>query len=320
MLVNNFDMPLISVVLPVFNGEKTIYETIQSVLNQTFVNWELIIINDGSQDSTLEIIKKFEFADPRLRIFSYLNAGLAASRNRGIALSLGEYISFIDADDIWTSDKLKSQLTALQEHPKAFVAYSWTNYIDADGNFVKFGGHTTDTGDVYQKLLLWNFVENGSNPLVRKEVFTIVDGFDESLIASEDWDMWLRLASRYEFVVVPEVQILYRLSMNSMSANLKRQESTCLTVINKAFADPRAASLGHLKNCTLSNIYKYLTFKSLETPPDKVQRWISTVFLWNCVRYNPTVIKQRKLILIAIFKIIFPFFYCYLKSKIKSVN
>ncbi|OUL19907.1 glycosyltransferase [Nostoc sp. 106C] len=310
-------MPLISIVLPVYNGEKTIAETINSVLNQTFVNWELIIINDGSQDSTLDIIKEIEFTDSRLRIFSYPNAGLAASRNRGIALSLGEYISFIDADDLWTSDKLKSQLIALQEYPNASIAYSWTDYIDADGKFVKSGGHTTDTGDVYQKLLLWNFIENGSNPLIRKEVFTIVGSFDESLTAAEDWDMWLRLAAQYEFVVVPKVQILYRLSTNSMSANLKRQEITCLVVINKAFATPRAESLGYLKKYTLSNIYKYLTFKSLETPPDKVHRWISTVFLWKCVRYNPAVIKQKKIILIAIFKIVFPFLYYHLKRNLK---
>lgn len=313
MLINNLEQPLISVVLPVFNGEKTIFETVQSILNQTFDNWELIIINDGSQDSTLDIIQKFESAEPRLRIFSYPNAGLAASRNRGIALSLGEYISFIDADDLWTSNKLKSQLTALQDNPKAFVAYSWTDYIDADGKFVKSGRHTTDTGDVYQKLLLCNFLENGSNPLVRKEVFAIVGGFDESLSAAEDWDMWLRLAARYEFVVVPEVQILYRLSMNSMSANLKRQERTCLTVINKAFSTPRAESLGHLKKYTISNIYIYLTFKSLEVNPDKVDRWISTVFLWKTLQYNPGFFKQKKIIFIAIFRILFPFLYFYLK-------
>jgi len=318
MLITKFDNPLISVVLPVFNGEKTISETIQSVLEQTFVNWELIIINDGSQDSTLDIIKRFEFADPRLRIFSYLNAGLAASRNRGIALALGEYISFIDADDLWTSDKLKSQSTALQEHPKASVAYSWTDYIDADGKFVKSGGHTTDTGDVYQKLLLWNFVENGSNPLIRKEVFGTVGIFDESLTAAEDWDMWLRLAAKYEFVVVPEVQILYRLSMNSMSANLKRQEKACLNVIIKAFSHPRAESLGHLKKYTLSNIYKYLIFKSLETPLDKVQRLISAQFLWNCVRYNPAVLQQQKIILIAILKICFPLLYYRLRRRFKG--
>ncbi|EKE97146.1 MULTISPECIES: glycosyltransferase [unclassified Tolypothrix] len=313
MLISNFNQPLISVVLPVFNGAKTISETVQSVLNQTFVNWELIIINDGSQDSTLDIIEKFESAEPRLRIFSYPNAGLAASRNRGIALSLGEYISFIDADDLWTPNKLKSQLTALQEQSKAFVAYSWTDYIDANGKFVKSGGHTTDTGDVYQKLLLWNFIENGSNPLVRKEVFDTVGGFDESLSAAEDWDMWLRLAARYEFVVIPEVQVLYRLSMNSMSANLKRQESTCLTVINKAFAAPRAESLGHLKKHTISNIYKYLTFRSLEVDPDKVDRWISTLFLWKTLRYNPKFYTNTRIIFIAIFRIIFPSLYFYLK-------
>ncbi|NES72852.1 MAG: glycosyltransferase family 2 protein, partial [Okeania sp. SIO2D1] len=113
-------MTLISVIIPVYNGEKTIRDTINSVLKQSFADFELIIINDGSTDSTLEVINSFQ--DHRLKVFSYPNAGQGASRNRGIELAKGEYISFIDADDMWTSDKLEKQLQALQDNPQAGVA------------------------------------------------------------------------------------------------------------------------------------------------------------------------------------------------------
>ncbi len=128
---------LISVRIPVFNGEKTIKETIDSILNQFFQNIELIIIDDGSKDKTLEIIKNI--SDSRIKVFSYPNAGLSASRNRGISLAKGELISFIDADDLWTPDKLQAQWQALQENPQAAVAYSWTDYIDESSKFFKLG-------------------------------------------------------------------------------------------------------------------------------------------------------------------------------------
>lgn len=113
-------MPTISVIIPVYNGQKTIKETIQSVLNQTFADWELIIVNDGSQDATLEIINSIN--DYRIKVFSYSNAGVSSSRNRGIDQAQGEFISFLDADDLWTPDKLKEQLKALQENPQAALA------------------------------------------------------------------------------------------------------------------------------------------------------------------------------------------------------
>ena len=125
-------------------------------MKQTFQDLELIVINDGSQDATLEVLSSIQ--DPRLRILSYSNAGLASSRNRGITEATGEYISFLDADDLWTPDKLEAQLQALQEHPEAAVAYSWTDYIDQSSQFLHSGRHITINGNVYQNLLVNNFL------------------------------------------------------------------------------------------------------------------------------------------------------------------
>ncbi|HEY9297275.1 MAG TPA: glycosyltransferase, partial [Phormidium sp.] len=148
-------MPLISVIIPVYNGKKTINKTIESILNQTISDWELIIINDGSQDGTLEVVSNIR--DSRLKIFSYPNSGQAISRNRGISHAVGEFITFSDADDLWTPDKLEAQLKALQVNPQAAVAYSWTDYIDEFGQFLRSGTRLNATGDVYKKLLVRNF-------------------------------------------------------------------------------------------------------------------------------------------------------------------
>jgi len=276
-------MPLISVVIPVYNGDKTIRETIESVINQTFEDFELIVIDDGSQDSTLEIVKSIP--DSRLKVFSFPNAGLAASRNRGIKLACGDYISFIDADDLWIPDKLESQLQALQDNPQAAVAYSWTDCIDEFGDFSRRGNHITIQGNVYAQLLLTDFIENGSNLLIRAQAFQKVGYFDESLPAAEDWDMWLRLAANYEFVVVPSVQVLYRLSASSMSANVVRQEAACLRVIERAFAQA-PHSLQHLKNRSLANLYKYLTFKVLEGNPERQAGQLAMGLLWQVLRHD----------------------------------
>ena len=294
----------ISVIIPVFNGAKTIKETIDSILNQIFQNLELIIIDDGSKDTTLEVVKSF--SDSRIKVFSYPNAGLSASRNRGISQAKGEYISFIDADDLWTPDKLESQWKALQKNPQAAIAYSWTDYIDESSKFIKSGRRIKVNGDAFSKLLLINFLENGSNPLIRQEAFEKIGGFDESLLAAEDIDMWLRLAANYEFVCVEKSQILYRVSTSSMSTNLKRQETASLKVMERAFSYPKADKFKDLRKESLSHLYQYLTFKAIEVPPQKRQTLTALYFLWNCIKNNPGVIKNQKLMIIAGLKIFFP--------------
>ena len=292
---------LISVIIPVYNGEKTIRETIDSVIKQTFDNFELIVINDGSTDSTLDIVNSIQ--DSRIKVFSYDNAGQSASRNWGISLAKGEYISFIDADDLWTPDKLESQLQALQENPQAAVAYSWTDWIDEAGEPWGRGIHISESGDVYGKLLLNDFVANGSNVLIKSEALKEVGGFETSLIPAEDWDMWIRLASRYHFVVVPSPQILYRVYTSSCSGNIWKMESSSLRIIEKAFANA-PSSVQHLQKETLGNRYKYLTFKAVEHPLERKKCLAAIRFLSLAIKYDPSLILKAKVIALVIFKIV----------------
>lgn len=291
---------LISIVIPAYNSAKTIKYTINSVLNQSHTNFELIVVNDGSQDSTVEVIS--QFTDPRVKLFSYPHAGGNVSRNRGLSHACGEFVSFLDADDIWTSDKLELQLKALQGNPQVSVAYSWTDYIDENGNFLYSGQRMALNGNVYEKLLISNFLENGSNPLIRKNAFIEAGKFDEQLSAAQDWDMWLRLAAKFEFVAVPQVQILYRVSANSLSTNLARQEKACVYVLNKALKSS-PESLQYTKAISLTNLYKYLTWKALHYPLNRQKALAGAKFLSNYILNDKNRLQNSRLSLILFIKL-----------------
>lgn len=283
-------MPLISVIIPVYNAEATIKETIDSVLNQTFTDLELLVINDGSKDSSLSIISNIK--DSRLKVFSYKNAGVAISRNRGIKKAGGKFIAFLDADDLWTSDKLEAQLKALQSNPKAAVAYSWVDYINEFGEFLHNGNHTTINGNAYKQLLVENVLENGSNPLIRRDALIKVGGFNQSLTPAEDWDMWLRLAACYDFVTVPYPQILYRTLSHSGSTNVLKMEKVCSQLIEQAF-NRAPASFQYLKKRASGILYYYLIHKSLESKNSSQNSIAAMRFFCNTIRYDASVWQWR---------------------------
>ena len=295
----------ISVIIPVYNGEKTIEETIKSVLNQTFNNFELIIINSNSTDKTLSVISQIE--DDRIKVFSYPKANPGVNRNRGINHATGDYITFLDADDLWTNDKLAAQYKALQENPLAGVAYSWTNCIDENGKFLRKTSHVNWNGDVYPKLLLDDFIGTGSNVMIRREVLMKAGDFYEKLTNAHDTDMWLKLSAITNFVCVPEAQVLYRISLNSWSSNVLGLEKSNLEIIQRAFNREKAKSLQHLKPIAIANLYKYLCYKVLAAPPGKQQSAVAARFLFTAIKtdisllFKPIIFKATiKLIAMVI--------------------
>ena len=313
-------MPLISVIIPAYNAEKTIRETIESVIEQTLDDWELIVINDGSQDRTIEVVSQIK--DPRIKLFSHSNAGVSASRNRGFDRSVGEFISFLDADDLWTPDKLEFQLNALHSHPEAAVAYSWTDYIDESGHFLYPGQHVTFKGNVYRQMLVKFFLENGSNLLVRREAFLKVGGFKESLFMGEDREFCTRLAKEYKFVVVSHPQILYRQSTGTASDNAYRYERECLKVIESVFSDA-PPSLQYLKKNSLAHNYKFLACKTINSQPTPKKGLAVMKFVLLYVLNEPYIKSNFKLILTIFVKslgFIFlpPAFYRKLLDSVKS--
>lgn len=283
-------MPTISIVIPAYNVERTILETLESLQKQSFSDFEIIVINDGSTDRTLEVIKTVK--DSRISVFSYSNGGLPVARNRGISKAKGEFISFLDADDLWTPDKLELQLAALQKNPQAGVAYSWTLIMNEKGEKFYPGHQVSFEGNVYAKLLLGNFISSGSNIMVRQKAIASVGEFDPTLKSCEDWDYYLRLADSWSFVVVPKFQILYRQSSGAMSSKIDVMEKYHLMVLERAL---QAASpeLQSLKNQNIAILYQYLAGLCLVRVKDISQVKQASQKLIMAIRLYPKILLDR---------------------------
>lgn len=288
---NTMTMPLVSVVIPAYNSEKTLLQTVASVLNQTYQNIELIVINDGSTDGTLAQLETVQ--DSRLKVFSYENGGLATARNRGIERASGDYLTFIDADDLWTPEKVEAQVTALQQRPEAGVAYSWTRAMDSSGTLFYEGNHESYAGDVYAPLLRCNFITSGSNVMITRKAVAASGVFDSSLRYCEDWDYYLRLARTWPFVVVPRYQILYRQTEGSLSTNVAKMEAAYKTVCDRAFQNVPPA-VQQLRPECLAHVKQYLAQLALKNASDRVNLPIAGRNLWQAVRHWPRILTESK--------------------------
>jgi glycosyltransferase involved in cell wall biosynthesis len=279
--------PKISIVIPAYNAESTIIETIESVQKQTFSDFEIIIIDDGSTDNTVEVIKNIH--DRRIQVISYEHRGVSAARNQGISYANGELIAFLDADDLWTPDKLELQLAALEKYPEAGVAYSWTYFMYQQGKVIKPGHPVYFKGDVYANLLVENFLAHGSNPLIRRQVIDCIGEYDLGLTHSEDWDFYIRLASHCDFALVPKHQIFYRQSSGSTTSKIDGIEKQMLVMFEKTFkAAP--TQYQYLKNRSLAWVYQYCTQQYLEYSTDLIGINQATKKLWKAIRLHPQIL------------------------------
>ncbi|HEY9827653.1 MAG TPA: glycosyltransferase family 2 protein, partial [Stenomitos sp.] len=196
-------MPTVSVVIPAYNAEQYILETIRSVQNQTFSAFEILVVDDGSTDQTLALLETLN--EPRLRVITGQHKGVSAARNCGIAAAQGEFIAFLDADDLWTPDKLQDQVEALQRSPAAGLAYSWTYYwmyaVEKASRTTSLVRSQVSGTDAYRTFLQENVVTSGSNITVRRAAVAAVGGFDESLTHGEDWEFCCRIARTWEVIL-----------------------------------------------------------------------------------------------------------------------
>jgi glycosyltransferase involved in cell wall biosynthesis len=210
--------PAISIIIPTYNCESYIAETINSVLNQTFSDFELIVIDDGSTDRTRQIVSSY---GANIQLITQANAGVCKARNRGIREAAGRYLCLMDHDDYWFPDKLSLQMDIMERHPEAGLVYSsfsWW-FPDANGAFPRVEAYIENpcpegidedfSGWIYHLLLLDCWVLT-SSALIRAEVFGRCGMFDESLPYSEDWDLWLRIAREYQFIKLKKSLTLYR--------------------------------------------------------------------------------------------------------------
>jgi glycosyltransferase involved in cell wall biosynthesis len=263
--------PLVSVIVPAHDAGSTIVDTLESVRRQTVTDLEVIVVDDGSTDDTVARVARV--TDPRIALATFPWAGSSIARNRGMARARGAYLSFLDADDLWTPDKLELQLEALRRRADAGVAYSWTREIDPAGQPLGRHPPVRHEGDVYAPMLLGFFLGCGSNALLRRAVIETVGEFDPGLQGAEDWEYFLRAAARWPFAVVPRYQILYRQSPRSLSSHVEAMREQSLRVVERAFASAPSHLQG-LKPGTLTNVHRYLARTALtrEAGAESVER------------------------------------------------
>ena len=227
-----YSMPKVSVIIPVYNGAAYVGETIESVLAQTWCDWELIVVDDGSTDDTPAVVAKFGNV---LRYIRQENRGPAAARNTGIQAAQGEFIALLDADDLWQPDFLATLVPALESDPSLAGVYSGTQFVDANGlPLPQASIKVVPAEQLYDALVDGGFFAADS-VLIRKTCFDHLGLFDEQLQACEDWDMWLRISREFRFVGVPQPLVKYRRREDNMSADLQRMYQNRLAVVRKHF-------------------------------------------------------------------------------------
>lgn len=237
---------LVSVIVPVYNVESYIAETIQSVLDQTYENFELLIVDDGSPDRSAEICQKF--TDSRIQIVRQTNRGLAGARNTGIRHAKGEYIAFLDGDDIWLPDKLAKHAQHLETSHKVGISFSRSALIDETGKALGTYLMPRRLQDIdLPYLLKENPIGNGSAAVIRQTVLDDIKFeanlyglpedcyFDEELRQSEDIECWWRvvLQTNWKIEGIPDALTLYRVNTGGLSANFYNQLANWEKAINK---------------------------------------------------------------------------------------
>jgi glycosyltransferase involved in cell wall biosynthesis len=205
--------PTVSVNLCCYNGEKYLEEALQSVLLQTYKDWELVVVNDGSTDSTERIIKSHMAAGKPIVYHYQENAGLGSARNKALQLSSGRYIALIDQDDMWLPEKLEKQVRAFEVDRSLGLVYSDTYFIDQDGKELgtAFKRSPPPAGDPFVGLLTHRNFMPCLTVLVRREAAQDVRGFNEKLKYVEDYDLFLRIALKYKVSCIPEPLAKYRI-------------------------------------------------------------------------------------------------------------
>ncbi len=222
----------ISVVIPVYNGANHIAEAIQSALDQTVLPDEIIVVDDGSTDDTLSVLAQF---GSTIRIIRQKNKGNAAARNTGVLTARGTWIAVLDADDVWEPQKLETQLKHTSD---ADIIYTNVRNFGEAGyvSEITFGQNEMPSGEVLTELLRDNFIAH-SSVLMRRSIVESVGGYDESLLACCDWDLWLRLAMRGARVrAVEEPLTRYRWRPDSTSKKFRLSCRNRLRVLKKAFS------------------------------------------------------------------------------------
>lgn len=281
----------VSVIIPTFNSGRYISKAVESVLSQTHIPDEIIVVNDGSTDNTLRSLEKF---GDKINYIEIENSGPAKARNVGIRHSSTEYIAFLDADDEWLPEKILKQMTFMEENPDYALVYCDRILHDGD-SILDYKSTYIKSGQLYIGDVFWEMLKTGggcfatSCVMLRKEVLTSVGLFDEDLYTAEDTNLWLRIAYRHKIGFVPQVLVKKRIHSENISHKNHQRWGTIQNLHKIESLFPKAVS-GHEK--FWSELYSRKYFEMaissvlLNDIPHSLRHMRSSIRYKFCMRYS----------------------------------
>jgi len=286
MVKKVMEQKFVSVIMPVYNGEKYLRRAIESVLAQTYSSFELIVVDDGSTDNSREIASSF---GDKIRHICQENKGLGGARNTGILASCAEFVGLLDADDEWMPNYLEKMMRLVRHHPNAAVYYCTARGMDSNGNNLpRIFGRVIKSID--QRLLRANFIIP-STVILRRSVIVDIGLFEQDnrdIHGCEDWDLWLRLLPSHPFVGTTETLVRYRLHSNTFSANSDHMQKAVKAVIEKNFGldDGNYTYWIEDKKRAFGGVYRYQALMSVQKKGD----WTTAIVtLLKAFEIDPTL-------------------------------
>lgn len=231
-------MATVDVIIPAFNAAKYLPFALESVASQTFTDWQILLVDDGSTDNTAEVVAPFlDRFGTKITYIKQTNHGLPAARNAAIRASTSEFLALLDADDVWLPCRVAESVKAMEARPRAGLAYGLVELIDTEGRpiYTFKGNRKHAEGRIAPFIYMRKIELPCPSVTFRRSAVEEVGMFDEEMRATEDRDLWLRIALKYEVAFVPKVIAHYRISPNSMSADPQRMLRAQLHFIRKHY-------------------------------------------------------------------------------------
>ncbi|MBK7543347.1 MAG: glycosyltransferase [Candidatus Competibacteraceae bacterium] len=285
-------VPSVSVVVTCYNYGHYLAECLDSILQQSFSDFEIVIVNDGSVDNTDEVMENFRNFD-NIKYIKQGNSGQAKAKNTGIQNSSGDFIAFLDADDAWEKNKLEKQMPLFSKNMIG-VVYSRARYVDELGQALNNIRITEKylipkSGNVTNYLFLDNFVPFSSS-IVRRECLERCGAFDETLRMGIDWDLWLRISTLYEFDFIDEPLLVYRVGhAGQMSKNLELRQQCSDKIMSSFIKNYKPL----LSNWIIRKAYAF-TFRNRGEYYRKIDKAKSCQYFLKSIYQNPIEINSYK--------------------------
>ena len=261
--------PRVSVIIPTYNHRAFIRRTLDSVFNQTMQQIEILVINDGSPDDTRDVLAPV-VASGRIQYFEQDNAGQSRARNNGIRRARGEYIAFLDDDDLWPEDKLEWQVKYLDEHPDVGVVGGTLQRIDeSDSPGAQGSFHPTIT---LETLFVVNPFYSPGQTLIRADLLNALEGMNAKIWGADDWDLWFRVVKRARIVMLDRLALYYRIHAGNASKQIARLLNACCETIDQHLADLSPGDRDQLRAESQRTIYNGLGSMLVASAKDQLRR------------------------------------------------